>query len=550
MYRKNSYSLIKFLQKTKPNYILIFSAVKKNLALIALCIIALNVIIFDFTYRFWNVPKSVIKHDIKSYYAFLPATFIHKDLSFSFIKTDPNRFKKNYLTIRTPTGKRAIMTSMGLSFLYAPFFLIAHIITPFTDYAPDDYTPPYQLALILSSLFYVIVGLFFLKKILERHFNQFITAITLVAIGIGTNLFYYTTCEAPMSHAYNFSLITIFLYLVILWYETPSFKYTLLIGLTSGLITLIRPTNILVLLILFLYNINSLKGIKTRILFFLKSNKAVLIMIAAFVLVWIPQFIYWNYVSGHFLYFSYEAEGGKFFFDNPQVSNFLFSYRKGWLVYTPIMVFAIMGIPVLYFRLRQYFIAILVYLIVMIYVLSSWWSWWFGGGYGMRSLVDLYGIMAIPFAAFLDFSFSRKKIFGIITTTIILVLIWFSTFQTRQKMNGAIHWIGMTKEAYWNTFLKLHPDGNFWRLLRYPDYKLGRKGIYKTLDPTKKSFDIYDLNEDDKRRILEFETQIRQRPRMLEIIKEKADKRNLSLDSMITLDAMWLYQREIETIVE
>ncbi|MCD4698415.1 MAG: hypothetical protein K8S16_19490 [Bacteroidales bacterium] len=72
-------------------------------------------------------------------------------------------------------------------------------------------------------------------------------------------------------------------------------------------------------------------------------------------------------------------------------------------------------------------------------------------------------------------------------TSGITVLIWFSTFQTRQKLNSAIHWIGMTKEAYWNTFLKLHPDGNFWRLLRYPDYLMARKGIYTVIDPSTKN---------------------------------------------------------------
>ena len=538
---------MKFLQKTKPSFLLIISAVKKNLALITVFIIASNIIIFDFTYQYWNVPKSVIEHDIKSYYAFLPATFIHKDLSFSFIKKDPDKFNKNFITIRTPIGKRAIMTSMGLSFLYAPFFFIAHIITPFTDFAPDGYSPPYKLALVISSFFYLIVGLFFLRKILERYFNQYITALTLLAVGIGTNLFYYTTREAPMSHAYNFSLIIIFIYYVIKWYENPTFKYTLFIGLASGLITLVRPTNILVLLILFFYNINSLKDIWPRILFFLKNYKKVLVMTVSFVIVWIPQFIYWKYVSGHFFYYSYAAHGGRFFFDNPQVLNFLFSYRKGWLLYTPIMIFAIIGIPILYFRMRQFFLAILIYLLVMIYVLSSWWSWWFGGGYGMRTCVDLYGIMAIPFAVFLDYCFKQKKIISYVITALIIALIWFSTFQTRQYLNGAIHWIGMTKEAYWNTFLKLHPKQEFWSLLRFPDYEMARKGIYTTIDPTKKTLDINNLDINAKKRILEIEKEIRQKPWLLKVIKEKADERYISLDSMITLDAFWLYCQDAET---
>jgi len=34
----------------------------------------------------------------------------------------------------------------------------------------------------------------------------------------------------------------------------------------------------------------------------------------------------------------------------------------------------------------------------------------------------------------------------------------------------------MTKEAYWNTFGRLHPGGDFWPLLQTPDYDKARKG--------------------------------------------------------------------------
>ena len=47
------------------------------------------------------------------------------------------------------------------------------------------------------------------------------TAVALILVGLGTNLFFYTAHEGPMSHSYNFALITIFLYLVIRWYENP-----------------------------------------------------------------------------------------------------------------------------------------------------------------------------------------------------------------------------------------------------------------------------------------------------------------------------------------
>ncbi len=364
----------------------------------------------------------------------------------------------------------------------------------------------------------------------------------MLSIGIGTNLLIYTTYhDAPMSHVFNFALITVFLYYVIKWHKSHTIKDTIIIGLLSGLIALIRPTNILVLLILFFYGVNSLKGIWPRILFFLENYKKVLIMIIAFVAVWIPQFIYWKYISGQFFYDTYGELGGRFFFNNPQIFDFLFSYRKGWLLYTPIMIFALAGIPVLYFRMRQFFMPILIYLLVMVYVLSSWWSWWFGGGYGMRSLIDLYGILAIPFAAFLQYSYKQKKIFGYLSTAIIIVLIWFSTFQSRQYVSGAIHYVGMTKEAYWETFLKPYPTNKYWNYLRMPDYDSARIGVYKVVKPENRRRPKPELSRKDA--IKGIENKIRQDEPQLILIKEKAEARGISVDSMITLDATWIYKK-------
>lgn len=537
-----------FFQNIQSNLVLFFSFIRKNLAVITICIIAVVVLKIDITLKYWNDTRLVIEYDVKSYYAYLPATFIYKDISLGFIDKDPEKFKPIIWPVETPEGNKVIVTTMGLSFLYMPFFLIAHIITPFTEFEADGYTAPYKFALMMSCLVYLIIGLIYLKRILERYFNQYITSLTLFAVVIGTNLLMYAFHhDAPMSHVYNFALINIFLYYVIKWFEKPTYKYTIILGLISGLITLIRPTNILVLLILFFYDIRSFKDIRLRVVYFLNSYKKVLIMIASFVLVWIPQFVYWKYISGHFLFDAYGELGGVFHFDNPQIFNFLFSYRKGWLLYTPIMIIAILGIPVLYYKMRQFFMPILIYLVIMIYVLSSWWSWWFGGGFGMRSLIDMYGILAIPFAAFINYSFRWKKIAGFLVTTIVVVFIWFNTFQSRQYVNQAIHWAWMTKEAYWNTFLKLYPQKEFWTLLREYDNELAKKGIYVEIEP-----ELYkEINKPKKplsreERIKEIENRIRGSEPLLKVIEEKAKKRGVSLDSMVLIDATWLYDKELE----
>lgn len=536
-----------FLQTKKPYLYSIFTAVQKNLAFVTICIIALIVLTIDLSNKHWNEETRVIENDIKSYYAFLPAAIIYNDMSLSFADKDHEKFNHVIWNVKTATGKRAIVTTMGLSFAYLPFFLIAHIITPFTEFEADGYSLPYKFALMMSCLVYLIVGLIFLKKILERYFNQYITSLTIFSIAIGTNLLLYTTHhDAPMSHVFNFALINIFLYYVIKWHEKKTYKNTIIIGLVSGLIALIRPTNILILLILFFYNIRSIKDIGHRIVFFGKEYKKVLLMAFLFFVVWIPQLIYWKYISGHYFFFTYkELLGEGFFFTNPQITSLLFNYKKGWLLYTPIMIIALLGIPLLYFKMKQFFIAIIVYILIMIYVLASWWCWWYGGSFGMRSAIDFYGILAIPFAALLNYSFRWKIITGLLVTTIVIVLIWFNTFQSKQYVNQTIHWAWMTKEAYWTTFLKPYPQQGVSALLREYDIELAKKGIYVEMVPQL----YYEINESKntlsrEERIKEIETRIRGSESLLMSIKEKAENRGIELDSMIHLDAVWIYNKK------
>lgn len=461
---------------------MIFRYCKENLPQITIWLIVVIILIVNFNIKNWNKPRRVIINDVVSYYAYLPATFIHKDLSFSFVKNDVEKYKHRFYLFDTPTGKKTIITSMGQSILYAPFFFMAHLMSPILGFDADGFTTPYKFALIMSCIVYLMIGLYYLKRFLLLYYNKYIVSLTILSVVVGTNLFYYSTIEAAMPHAYIFSLICIFIYYVDKWHENPNYKYTIILGFLSGLITLIRPTNIIILLFLIFWGITSWKAMINRIIFFTKSYRLVFLMILSFLIVWIPQFIYWYYVSGKIFYYTYQEHGGRFFFDNPQVINQLFSYRKGWFVYTPIMAFATIGIPILLRKYKQLFLPVLIFLIVTVYVLSSWWSWWFGGSFGLRTYVEFYGIMAIPLAAFISWGIQRQVILKLSSILIIALLISFNLFQIKQYYYGVIHYDSMTKKAYWAVFLKKHRPHDFYQLIEKPNYqKAKEEGIYTTI---------------------------------------------------------------------
>ncbi len=450
-------------------------------SVIVILVVTAAVVMVNFSHHKWQ-NENIIQFDVKAYYAYLPATFIYDDLTLEYTNSNSRLFNKT-APVTLPNDKKLIVTTYGMSVMYAPFFLIAHAYASLSDaYEADGYTMPYELALNFSSVVFLIIGLFFLRKLLLRYFKDWITALVILLIGVGTNLAFFTTYKAAMPHSYSFALITMFVYYVIKWHERPSRKMAVLLGFLFGFIVLVRPTNILVLLFMVLWDVNSWQDLKNRILFFIKYFDYVLIMLLMFLIVWMPQFAYWKMLTDKWLFYSYGAKEVSFYWHNPQIWNILFSYKKGWFVYTPIMFVAFAGIFFLPYRLKNAFWAILIFTLANIYVQASWWSWWFGGGFSIRVFIDSYGIMAIPLATLIKTS-SEKKIPKFAFPAVLLVLMWYNTFQIRQFNNGAIHYYWNNKEAYWKNFLSLKPRDNYFELVRRPDYYLARRGIYKSVTP-------------------------------------------------------------------
>jgi hypothetical protein len=444
----------------------------------AIVVIAVLLMTTNFLHQRWTRvgpgERGVIHWDVISYYSYLPATFIYGDVTLGFLDHPPEGFVNDdkFWPSTLENGNRLIITSMGLSVLYAPFFFMAHMLAPVFGEAADGFSSIYQFFLVISALVYVVLGFVILKNLLLRSFRPLPTAITLIAIALGTNLLYYTTYEAAMAHSYGFFLAVLLLLLVIRWYERPTLLHTILTGALLGFIALVRPTNIVLVLLLILWDVRSWKG-------FLKRFRLVLLMLAAFVAVWVPQFIYWKAITGQWLYFTYSAEGASFYWGHPHIWQSLFGFKKGWFIYTPMMLLAVAGIPLLRKRVPGLFIPLLVLLIAMVYVQSSWWSWWFGGGFGLRAYIDIYGLLAVPLAAVVERILAQgRRWVRVPALSVIGLLLVLQLINTYQYTQNIIHYVGMNRYTYLRSFLRFHYHPDHWTHLTMPDYVLARKGIY------------------------------------------------------------------------
>lgn len=439
-----------------------------------------TIILIAFTWLYFfnqekKWQKNLIGGDVICYYGYLPAFFIYDDITLKFTDTNPQFFGKYYWPEKSPNGGRLIKTSMGLSFMYAPFFLIGHFTAPAFNQPQDGFSWPYQFWLLSGCILYLIIGMVFLRKALLFYFTDGITALVLISIYFGTNLFWYSLYDGLLSHGFLFSLSCAYLYLIIKWHKSQTYTLSALLGLIIGLATLTRPTMIIWMLSPFLYQVTSLSSFIIKVKWLMSKWNYLLAFIIFFILIGLPQLFYWKTITGQWFYFSYTGE--RFYFNQPHIFEVLFSFRKGWLLYIPMMSFSLIGFFLLYKRARDIFWAVLLPFIISAYVLSCWWSWWFGASYGYRPFIEFYPFLSFPIAALFSFVYEKKELVKNSFSILIVLLLTHSLFQTWQFYKGFIHWDYMTKESYMINFLKMDIVPDWWESLKEPDNDRAYQGL-------------------------------------------------------------------------
>ena len=245
-----------------------------------------------------------------------------------------------------------------------------------------------------------------------------------------------------MSHPYLFALYALCLYGTHKFYEKSTFFPACLIGFSCGMISMIRPNEVIILLFPLLWNVFSLSGFKERLLFIFRNSGYYVVMAFIFLLCWLPQIFYWKTLTGKIFFYSYTKEG--FDFLHPHLKNGLFGFANGWLAYTPVMIFAVIGLIFLPKYFKKTAAATFLFMPVFVYVIYSWWCWQYINGFGSRPMVETYPIWAFPLACFLLFIWN-KSIIKTVSFLLMAFLLFVNLFQTWQFEKGLI-W---TEDSNW-----------------------------------------------------------------------------------------------------
>lgn len=445
------------------------ATLKKPSVIFLIFTIFFSIWFVDF-WRPWNPEKKQngFTWDAAHYYSYLP---------YKFCNNNSFEFQGGYTAFLAdgPKGKMP-KTTYGMSIMYAPAFALGYKIAYNQKSPLDGFSEPFATCNYWGGVFYVMLGLIILRNFLKNFFNEVVTTITLICVFFGSMLFYYTLCNNEMTHGYLFFLFTAFLNLTYKWHQKPKLIISLFLGIIVGLISLIRPTEILIVLFFVFWNVTSIAEFKAKFKLFTANYLHIIVMAVIAFLLWVPQFMFWKEYTGSYLYFSYPGE--RFFWNDPQIVNVLFSYRKGWFTYTPVILIAFLGF---FFFKKKFPVSKWVFIFLtclFIYILSCWWDWFFGGCFGARGFCQHIAFLAIPIAFFIDSVFFSEKKFIfkplliLVSTIFIILCVCLNIGQTYQYTKNYIHFNAMNSKVYWENFRKFKTidEDFYWKNLTSPDY--------------------------------------------------------------------------------
>ena len=352
--------------------------------------------------------KATIQGDGVGYYSYLPSLIAHRtyDMAPTF-----DRFLDAGTAVYAPNlqhhlanGLTANYKPVGSALLALPFYALTHLVMVILP-GPQDPTLglEYQLAFTLASFFYLLVALLLIYRLLRERFGAWPAALALAAVVFATPLAAYSLFEPAYYHTFAVFAITAFALLLYRTHGRRRMWQWFAAGILGGLATIIHVNEVLFLALIPLESLWLLARRRWRV--------GLLAGYAAFAggvaLAGLPQLVTDKIMFGQWL--PVAAPNITFDFRHPHLLELLASTHNGWLSWTPIVVIALVGLPLAVRRLG-WLAAALIAVCLGEFVLNAALSdWWGGIGFGARRLTDESLILAVSLAGVFAWLGSRLR---------------------------------------------------------------------------------------------------------------------------------------------
>lgn len=403
--------------------------------------------IFLFSWKYSDDRPDIasITSDGVGYYMYLPSLFISGTFG------DEPADERNIITTQHGSLSRY---SVGTAVAIFPFFSVACLYYELSGGSYHGFEPGFHNAVLVAATFYFLLGLYLFSFLLKRFTHSSWTiAWILIALALGSNALIYTIQSPSFSHIYSFCAITGFLLAVRKFIETSRTKYFLIASLLFGFVLLLRQFNGLIL-----FAVPFLAVSWDEFVSFLKTVFSDLILLVsgiscALAVAGIQQLL-WFVQTGEFVLWGYGNDG--FYFSSPAFAEVLFSFRKGLFIYTPVLILVFLGLIPLFKKNKYRFYSFTAYFLVLTYLISSWWMWYYGSSFGQRPFMEYFGLLFIPLVYLIDFI--SRLIFKIIWVFCILITAGLNFIQSYQYRNAIIGNADMNFDKYRYVFLRIDAD--------------------------------------------------------------------------------------------
>jgi hypothetical protein len=347
-----------------------------------------------------------IRADGYNYYLYVPSWLIYHDATLEAVARDWNGggYPDFAGMQRWPsTGHWLNRHPIGVAILMMPFAVAADLLTRWSNFPRDGFSIYYQQAAALAGFAYFLAGLALLRRTLQRAFSPAVTAATLVAITIGTNLYHYAVYDSTFSHAFSFGLVAALVELCDRWWTRPARWHPIAIGMVAALIVLVRHPNAVLLLLIPLWR-------RPRRFELRQRWRALLAMALVATVCVTPQLAYYKWVTGRWLVNAYAPQGLGFTFLSPHLFGALLSTERGVFFWSPVLLCSIGGWFVARGWAREVRAGIAIVLALNAWVIASWTEWQYGAGFGHRAFIDTLPLMAILLASFFSWAADRPRV--------------------------------------------------------------------------------------------------------------------------------------------
>ena len=174
------------------------------LALTGICLL-----VFLATISLPRIDNQLVGSDGVRYYVYLPSLLLDHDLDFTdeyiyFYAYEPDK-PDRMINNRTSQGLLPNQWPIGPAILWAPFFLLAHLLTSLfnllgANIPADGYGYFYQAFVLSGSILYGGAGLLFTYRFVRELAAKEAALAATVLVTFGGNLVYYMTAEPSMAH--------------------------------------------------------------------------------------------------------------------------------------------------------------------------------------------------------------------------------------------------------------------------------------------------------------------------------------------------------------